>query len=148
MKHFFCKWGLTTLVLTGMLAAGAQNGYAAEVTPLPEEPVYEIDQMDQMKQYYTGWVQWNSLTEDGRSCKIYAPEGARRDCKVIYIAVPSGVDAVEFLTEEGWTAVADESNELLAVMEPAGDSWGDEDSELAYMAAVYGKALRSSPSNV
>ena len=71
--------------------------------------------------------------EDGRTVKVYMPASVGLRARFISIAVPSGVDTVEFLTEKGWFEQADRHCEALFVFEPGEEGWGTVEEEQEYM---------------
>ncbi len=132
------SWLLTCAMVLCLFAALPQSVKAAdipEVKDFPAEPDISIDKLDQFKAYYEGLNQ--GTLEDGRTYKIYVPEGARRDASCYYIAVPNGVDTAEFLVNTGWKAIADRDLVDLCFFEPADQTWGDWEAESGYFRAAY-----------
>jgi len=111
------------------------------VQPLPDAATttYTLDLQNQAKQYYYGMYEQVITLPDSteRTMKLYCPQGTRRDCYAIFVAVPSEVDTAIFLAESGWLSIADEAKQIIVAFEPEGRSWGDETAELDYLAAAY-----------
>jgi predicted esterase len=104
----------------------------------PEKnPEFEIDKLDQFGTYYTGLWEGSMVDLDGRTYKIYVPEGCRRDASCYYIAVPDRVDTVEFLVETGWIEIANRDKIVLSIFEPENERWGSVQDEDEYFNAAF-----------
>ena len=119
-----------TALFQEMMETDPDNLYYHPYTGLFQEPV-EAEGLSQTRTLYT-----------------YIPDETRHCASSVFVAIPAGEKAEEFLVSSGWTAVADEYKFLLHAMTPAGDQWGEEDEELAYLAAAYNlgtKTINYSP---
>lgn len=116
----------------------------AEIHVYPEHPVYEIDKLDQKKQYYIGFWRANVSMPDGtiRNYLSYVPENAKRDANCCLIAVPSGVESTDFLEKTGWRALADQENLVLTAFEPKDGKWGNP-AEESKAIAFLNRSLRN-----
>lgn len=104
----------------------------------PEKnPEFEIDRLDQFGTYYTGMWEGSMIDVDGRTYKIYVPEGCRRDASCYYIAVPNKVDTVEFLVETGWIDIANRDKVVLSIFEPENERWGSIEEEDEYFTMAF-----------
>ena len=77
--------------------------------------------------------------EGERELYTYIADETPHCASSVYVAVPNGANASEFLAVTGWADLADEYHFLLHAMVPAGENWGEEAEELAYLAAAYTK---------
>ena len=118
---------------------------APETPEEPEEPESEIPSLDDMEVPETDKTQANQLPMTGyfqktilenRTVKVYLSEGIHVRDYYTFIAVPDGVDTEEFLTEQGWFAMADERNEGLFILEPGEGGWGTAEEEAEYIKAA------------
>jgi hypothetical protein len=78
----------------------------------------------------------------GREWQIYIPKHAPQRTYVTVIAVPNGVQANEFLYEQGWFDVADAYGEILCILLPGPGGWGTPEAEKLYINAVVGMSNR------
>jgi len=74
---------------------------------------------------------------DLRTVKIYIPDGTEAGAYLVVVAVPSGVNTLEWLSESGWIASADAHKYCLYVLEPINSQWQTKDLELAYIDQAY-----------
>ena len=89
---------------------------------------------------YTGLFEEDVTADgvaEGRKLYTYIPDETGHCASSVFVALPSGEKAEEFLVSSGWVAVADDYKFLLHAFTPAADQWGSEDEELAYIAAAY-----------
>ncbi len=88
---------------------------------------------------YTGLfqeaVEADGLSQ-GRKLYTYIPEETGHCASSVFVALPSGEKAEEFLVSSGWTAVADQYKFLLHALTPADSQWGGEE-ELDYLSAAF-----------
>lgn len=77
-----------------------------------------------------------------REFQVYIPKHAPQRTYVTVIAVPDGVQANEFLYEQGWFDVADKYGEMLCILLPGPDGWGTPEEEQLYINAVVGMSNR------
>lgn len=79
---------------------------------------------------YTGLfqeaVEADGLSQ-GRRLYTYIPEETGHCASSVFVALPSGEKAEEFLVSSGWTAVADQYKFLLHALTPADSQWGGEE---------------------
>ena len=97
--------------------------------------------------FFTETVENEELQGD-RQLITYIADETRHCASSVFVAVPSGEEAVSFLEDTGWVALADEYKFLLHAMVPEGDAWGEEENELVYMGAAFGlgsKTINYSP---
>lgn len=73
--------------------------------------------------------------ETVRTLYHYYPTDLSFRYPVLFVAVPDGVDAVEWVDEMGWFAMADEKDFMVIVLVPGEGGW--QADELAYTHAVY-----------
>lgn len=99
---------------------------------------------------YTGLfqeaVEADGLSQ-GRKLYTYIPEETGHCASSVFVALPSGEKAEEFLVSSGWTAVADQYKFLLHALTPADSQWGGEE-ELDYLSAAFAlgsKTIHYSP---
>lgn len=122
-------------------AAQAPAADAPKVQALPPlaEASYELDLKNQAKQYYYGLYEQEVKMEDEsvRTMKVYCPDGTRRDCAVIYVAVPDGVDTASFLAQSGWMKVAEENQQIVVLFEPEAQAWAAAETETSYIDAAF-----------
>lgn len=71
-----------------------------------------------------------------RTAKLYVPEDNPQGTSFIIMNVPEGRNAIDFIFDSGWKAIADKEKMPLFLMEPAdGVSWGTPQEEQEYMIA-------------
>ncbi len=131
---------LSAAVLSAALAIGtlfAAPANAAEVVDYDSfTEALETDFSQAAQLPLTGW--FSRTFEDGRSVKAYFSEESEIRTYFTIVAVPDGVDAIEFVEAEGWKDVADAQGEALFVLEPGAEGWGTAEEEAAYVAEAIG----------
>ncbi|MFZ5966119.1 MAG: alpha/beta hydrolase family esterase [Bacillota bacterium] len=98
-----------------------------------------FDPSDPTNIYYEGmFEQTVTVNEKERTLKIYLPKDITFCDFSVFVAVPSGVDTVDFLEESGWIDIAEKNNLYLVAFEPDNKVWDAAavKDELAYMTAV------------
>ena len=113
--------------------------YSHEIRCYPEDPVYEIDKLDQRKQYYIGFWKGSVTLPDGslREYLTYCPSTAKRDARNCHMALPGGVDPAEFLDRNGWLDLAEKEEVVLSVFLPENGVWKSPEEELPYFSKVF-----------
>ena len=125
--------------------AGGEDTAPATGEPTPIEEAEKADKniigsYQQINGYYTYQI---DVGDDTREVEVYIPDGARQREYWITMALPSGVDSTQFLTDSGWFEIADETLACLLILKPEGEAWGDVQTELEYVNAAMG-TLKSS----
>ena len=100
-----------------------------------------VDVIDIRKVYFHGLYERTVSMPDGseRSYKAYIPSTAAYGDDSCYVAVPDGVDTAQFLVESGWLDAAEkkENSFILFAFEPKDQTWGDAETELAYVTRAF-----------
>ena len=129
-KKILCA-GLLAVIMAFSMAVPA---FAAETEAVDMAEYTEAIAIDYNKPQVQAMAGLFTQTyEDGRTIKIYMPESVGLRARFISIAVPSGVNTVEFLTEKGWFEQADKHCEALFIFEPGENGWGSVEEEQAYL---------------
>ncbi len=100
----------------------------------------QLDPMAPYKLPFTYWYEQKfDLYGTQRTIKIYIPQTINHCDYSIFVAVPSGEDAVTFLTESGWVDIAEKYQKYLIAFEPIDDRWDTSNplSEIEYMSEAF-----------
>ena len=81
-----------------------------------------------------------------RTAKLYVPADARLGTSMVVLNVPEDKETVQWLSDSGWLAVADERKILLYVLEAAPDgTWGSVEEEREYFETTYANISEGTP---
>jgi poly(3-hydroxybutyrate) depolymerase len=111
---------------------------ATSITPKPIEDAEAypatVGAYQRRNGYFTYQVE---VGEAKREAEVYIPGYARQREYWIVIALPNGVDSVDFMNKSGWFTVADNSLTCLLILKPLKDkgAWGSFDEEMPYVNA-------------
>ena len=118
--------------------AVSANLRATALTPVPIEDAEAypatVGSYQKRNGYFTYQVEVGEAT---REAEVYIPKYARQREYWVAIALPDGVDSVEFMNNSGWFTAADNSLACLLIMKPEKDkgTWGSFDEEMPYINA-------------
>ena len=157
----FLKMAMAACAAAAVMLTAGTTLQAAEVQTFPCSTTEEFIALFQKQveeapesiyfHPYTGFFVEDVVKEEmqgERKLFTYIADETRHCASSVFVAVPSGEEAVAFLTDTGWVALADEYKFILHAMVPEGDAWGEEDNELMYMGAAFGlgsKTINYSP---
>lgn len=126
---------LLTLVimLTGCVSSAlAKGAYPHEMLSFPTTGP-EFDPVNYYSSKVIGFYEANiTYDEITRPFYAYYPEGLIETCPVVFMTVPAGYDAYEFIVDAGWKQLSDENGIVLAIM--TAETWTEDD--IKYVEAV------------
>lgn len=105
---------------------------------LPEADSFTIDPENYYRQAVCGYYDFccRVSRDKVRTAKFYIPDGSEYNQPTIFIGVPASYETDRFLLESGWKDLADKNHFYLVMMEAENGSWGDDESEIAYINAL------------
>ncbi len=91
----------------------------------------KMDPQKPIQQFFTGFYEQTiEIGEELRTIKVLIPEASKQGSKSLHIAIPSGVDTVDFLEKTGWLHIAEKNKVLLFAYEPKNQQWNTQSIEL------------------
>ena len=107
----------------------------------PTELEYAVNYANPYEMPFQGmFFQEFAVNEINRRMTVYIPTNVIPNDYVIFVGVPSGVDAAKFIQQTGWTEVADKYAKYVVALEPADGKWGSVEEELPYITNAVSKA--------
>ena len=138
---------LTASLSLGVMRVSAQE---VEVTHLPilneenqEEIIAQrkeetINEETVVPMLWQGFLEMDiTVGEKTRTAKVYIPENLPMGSLCVFMNVPEGEEAIDFIQKSGWVERADKERIWLLIAEPEGDSWGTPEEERDYIKAAF-----------
>lgn len=135
MKKMLFLWMICALLIGSVAAwaepAAMQRMEDVDVTQVVVDPANPLGTM------LKGWYSVDVAPEEGTTRQIYhyVPERLTYRQPAVAIGIPSGENAVDFVTKTGWLEQADQQGFSLIVMTAAADGW--QSSDIAYAQATF-----------
>ncbi len=148
MKKISVKFLLLLVILTTALGLSAcsdndsddNDGYeqiTMQTLDDRDAPEYDYTRANKIPAEMTGyWEKSFEVNGTTRTAKVYISAETPIRSYYTVIAVPDGVNTLEFLWKSGWIATADARGEGLFVLEPGADGWGTYAEESDYVNAA------------
>jgi poly(hydroxyalkanoate) depolymerase family esterase len=91
----------------------------------------KVDPKKPLEQFFIGlFEQKIAVGEELRTIKVFLPKEAKQGSNSVHIAIPSGVETIEFLQKSGWMTIAEHNELVLFAYEPNNQQWLKDNIEM------------------